>query len=649
MSRTTRPSNPSIQAAWQTANRRAGEGEQVTFTQVARKAMEVESLAAIYTLTDKVLTKSAPTVHLVRDQGMTVPAMNDGKDIFININGYGATVANMDIATLHGLNYHEVAHLLYSPRVGSEFGRWVSENQKLLRAFNILEDARIEVLLTHKYPAVLPFITNTVLKSISKNIIAEQFIIARGRRYLPLEVRQTFADMAVAKFGLTKTTALAALIDEYRLLNIYFHPDRAKQIITDFSALIDDMQTPATPNGCHSEQRDQWGRYQNPARQVMKAGRTETPKNIQDLLNEITGKDEQADVIEEQADAQGDSEGEGQSQGQGDSEGEGQGEGGAGGDGDSEDSKSRASRIVSASLEQASNDERVTNEVTRVVKAVRESQAKKATTSISRSGAAFAPISSTARTTAVQFARELERMQSETDPAWVMEQPSGRLNVQRFMRRDPNALTKVFDRWSEGNFTHEIEAVILTDSSGSMGYVMDTANEAAWIIKRALESIDGSVTAYAFGNNSKLVYSANERTNASKYRNVPSAGGTDPMDSLLAAQQIMLASNKTTKLLFMVTDGMWGNGRLADQILREMEAEGVVTILIYLGNSREPNPLIFNGVAYEGLTADNKQRIYDYNMKQLFHNAQIKSFITNPKDIVQVARDVAKRQIKAAA
>jgi len=622
-----------------------------SFADTTKTLLEVDTLASVYSLTDKVLTKSNPTVYLTDSTELTVPAMNDGKDIFISTRGYGDRVNNMDIAMFHGLNYHEVAHLLYSPRQGAELGKWLKDNDDYLRAFNILEDGRIEVLLTHKHPSVIPFLTNAVVKQLVKNIEPENFVITRGRRYLPIEVRRLFAGLAVQKFGKDKVRALADCIDEFRLLNIFQQPDKAKEIIIRFASLIEDMTPPASPNGCGKPVKDEWGRTREKARPVMKAGRTETPKNIQELLDQITKSDSNAEDLENLEGWDKPEDGEQQDGEQQDGE---QQDGKQQSQQEGSTQRERERQIMEQSVSNAEGDQSISNEVSRVRKVVRESVGKAVVNNIKKNNSPTFPVQQTARVSAIKFARELEQLQQQTDPSWVVEQPSGRVNIQRYMRRDPNGLNKIFDRWSEGNYSHEIESVVLTDCSGSMGSVMQQANEATWIIKRALESIQGSVTSYAFNESPKLIYTADERTSANAYRNPQSSGGTNPLDCLLAAQRIFMGSQKTTKLLFMVTDGMWSNAQQCDSLLREMEKEGVVTILIYLGNpywrrGQNGSPINIKSSWYDYCTdpAD-REKAYAYSMKNEFHDAQIKHYLTDAKDIVEVAKAVANTQIKAA-
>jgi hypothetical protein len=112
------------------------------------------------------------------------PAWNDGKVISFNesiING----VDENTLIGLHGLNFHEVAHLLYSPRIGSDLGAWVKENN-YQTSFNILEDNRAETFLVTKYPATRNFLLATLGEYIIRNSgerLGDSFILLAGRKY----------------------------------------------------------------------------------------------------------------------------------------------------------------------------------------------------------------------------------------------------------------------------------------------------------------------------------------------------------------------------------------------------------------------------------------------------------------------------------
>lgn len=122
----------------------------------------LDSYCSVYQKADRILTGGLDIEVRIGTpaDGVEAPAWNDGKVISFNesiING----VEENTLLGLHGLNFHEVAHLLYSPRIGSELGTWVKDNN-YQTSFNILEDNRAETFLVTKYPATRNFLLATL-------------------------------------------------------------------------------------------------------------------------------------------------------------------------------------------------------------------------------------------------------------------------------------------------------------------------------------------------------------------------------------------------------------------------------------------------------------------------------------------------------
>ena len=115
------------------------------------------------------------------------------------------------LGELRGLNYHELAHCLFTPKRTSSLVKMILEEVKttsnlsvsshLPKIFNILEDARIESLFVAKYPASQYFFTDAVMKYIAKNPSTFSFLLMDGRKYLPLGLRNTFRQQLLTGFS----------------------------------------------------------------------------------------------------------------------------------------------------------------------------------------------------------------------------------------------------------------------------------------------------------------------------------------------------------------------------------------------------------------------------------------------------------------
>ena len=103
----------------------------------------LDAIGAVYQRADRIITGDSDiAVTITRTKDMTEPSMTDGKDIILNGNLID-NVTDDTIIGLNGVNYHELAHVLFSPRVGSALGQYVTTNN-MKRAFNLLEEGRIE-------------------------------------------------------------------------------------------------------------------------------------------------------------------------------------------------------------------------------------------------------------------------------------------------------------------------------------------------------------------------------------------------------------------------------------------------------------------------------------------------------------------------
>jgi hypothetical protein len=222
---------------------------------------------------------------------------------------------------------------------------------------------------------------------------------------------------------------------------------------------------------------------------------------------------------------------------------------------------------------------------------------------------------------AEQFGRELERLEIDNEPNWDKEKPSGRLNVQRTMNAGLNDIDRLFDQWSDVDYSMEIEAVILLDNSGSMGGRIQSACASVWAIKRGLERINANTTVFSFNSGSRLLYSADERTSHDSVRTVYTGGTTNPIRSLNEAKQILNLSTRTTKMLFIITDGGFDYAEPCDNVIKDMNEDGVITSTVYIGYL-------------------NREDYSEEYLETYRHHAKHFNVVRDPKDIINVATTI---------
>ena len=616
------------------------------------RALRLNTLCRVYEQADRVLSGDPVTVNVVPSG--PAPAWSDGASITFNAE----QITDMDLETLTqvtGLNYHELCHHLYTPRKGTEMMKWVID-KGYMESMNILEDQRIETLFTARFPSVIPFLTATCARWLAEDEdeMAGNYIAIRGRRYLPVEVREAFRD-AFAFPHLIPT--IARIIDEYRLLTFPKDYKRAQELIEELNdvvlkptGMLDDIRhNPHShaggPNGCGkrapvSKGRPEPGKAQEKDSQRARGmGTAESPYNPRPQAS--GGGYSPQDIVKPQ-DAPNTNNGDGHNPTRTQTQ--------------EEALAVRESKVdthvpqpagtghipsaggVPKSVIKGMLSDTIDNVLAR--KDVQQDIKTKQRVIVGGDGkhddatkrGKFDPVTAPAEAVTAyrRFARELQRLRDDSEPHWVKETPTGKFNVNRVIKGcEPN---EAFDRWDEGDDGCDIEAVILVDRSGSMssGQNDRKASVACWTIKRALEHIESPVTVYAFDDQNEVAYTRHEKANRTQYKFIYGNGGTHPYPALLAAEQLLMASRKKNKMLFLITDGEF-NSEKNDELIERIANRGVLTIMTLIMNSKSYNELIEK----YGRTPD-----------EFRHKAEIFGRVNSAEDLLPFAKSVVTGAIK---
>jgi hypothetical protein len=218
-------------------------------TPEAQHREEINNLANVFTRVDRVLSGRGDVRCQAVHSGSSAPAWSDGRTITFNVNRIKSITNVEDIVMITGLNYHELAHVLFTPRETHSVGQFVM-NGGYQTAYNILEDQRIETFLTAQYPATAAYFTTTFMRyCLAREDQWEQnHVLAYGRRYLPRKVRDAFAK----RFKWQEYRKdFERIIDTYRLLNPHkvTHAKKMTSLIRQFSDLLDMINPPDQPYG----------------------------------------------------------------------------------------------------------------------------------------------------------------------------------------------------------------------------------------------------------------------------------------------------------------------------------------------------------------------------------------------------------------
>ncbi len=578
---------------------------------------KLQAVGAVYGRTDRILTAEPVEVRVEDNKEMDTTAYNDGKNIVFNAHLI-EDIDDKTIISLNGFNYHEVGHILYTPRGGSEFGKTVKREQ-LGKAFNVLEDARIERLLIAKYPSVAPFMEASCLEYLLKGDSAEfgsYFPLFTGRKYLDIELRQEIADRFIKDFGVDLAVAIATIVHEYRTLVYPRDFNRGLDLLRAFADIIGHENTnevngkPIIPNGNggHTD------------REVQDKGRMKGDKEQkaqQDkATNNESGDGAGNERLDDPADTNTDNDRSSTSFG-------------SKGKDEADDNVLR--KDIQERLDNLSKNDEVQRTTKEVRKAINDNNERRS--AIKQGAYSNQQVSAQVSASARAFGVALERVRIDNDPMWELEQPMGRLNIGRAMRADINDMDKVFDRWSEGNSNNDIDAIVLVDTSGSMSWQIQRTMESAWVIKRGIERINGRVSVYKFNHDSRLIYSATDKAQPTEYRYVNSSGGTNPYKALLEARRQLLNSKRGVRMLFIVTDGEWDMTEDNNKIISDLTKDGVQTSVVYLGSLK-------GWGEYD--RAEHEARVERYR-----HGAKHFREVEEPNQMVLVAKDIVKATMSA--
>lgn len=601
-----------------------------------QRKLQLNALCRVYEQADRVLSGDPVIVNVVENG--PAPAWSDGQSITINAE----FIEDMDLETLtqiNGLNFHELSHHLYTPRKGTTMVQYILEND-LMTAFNILEDQRIETLFVARYPSIAPFLIGTVARwlSESEDEMTKNYICVRGRRYLPVEIRQGFRDEFAFQHLIPN---IIDIVDQYRVLAFPRDYELAKHLIKRFQTeVLDQMglrvnNKTGGPNGCGNRSpigrgRPEPGKAQErDAKKASGMGTKESPfipkQNKPAAKQNGNGgnSDEQTKHQEPQSADESIAIRDMAVNGH---------KSYTAGEGHT-DSKGGVSTMLNEMLEDTINNVLNNEDVLSDVKAKQRvivGGDGKYDDVLKRGKFDETTVPQDAIISYRKFAKELQRLRDDAEPTWQREMPSGRLNVQRVIRGCE--VDQAFDRWDEGDDGCDIEAVILVDRSGSMSSDQNdrSASLACWTIKRSLEHINAPVTVYAFDDKPELAYNRSEVAAKTQYKFIYGDGGTNPYSTLLAAEQLLMASRKKNKMLFIITDGIFDANK-NDEIIERISRRGILTVMTLIMTDREHAWYLKNNYASED---------------GLRHKAEIFGRVSSAKDLLPFARSIVTGSIK---
>ena len=558
------------------------------------------------------------------------PAWTTGAKVYFNQERFdelltpdrnGAVDLHRAARVFFGTNYHEIAHVMFSPRANDkvtimlrDFGTSKGDVMGVWHAYMKLEDQRIETMYTTLYKPTTHYFQSAVMRWLLENGVSENlYTLIYGRKFLDFDIRKQCRKLFVAENGEDVTRQIEDIIDDY--LTVVFPLDslKAHSLVVKFYNLIRNRPTPS--GGCEGLPTELKAGKRSPD-EAVEAVR-QVAQDLEDDKDAIrepeddpedTGDD--TDTAEDSGDSEtgdesgaGDGDGESDDLESGDGRGSGNGKGdGEDGDGDDEGDgggdtpgqgigtagvskadtrhlKSEITEMIKESLTQVESAPETKEELNKAVTAVRSESEQDLSVSGEYNNYQERHVPEQLIHDSNRIVAHIQRLKSEADPQWLRAQSAGRLDVRRALRRrqDPSFLD-IYDRWDEGAEEQStVEVVMLIDLSSSMTRVMPMLSESLWILKRSFDRTDVRTTVLGFAGTHVPLYKPQEKLTTGTMRMFNASGGTNPTTAFQTAHHIFSRSDATNKLLVTLTDGMFGAG--GDPLVRSMRRAGVMTAL----------------------------------------------------------------------
>ena len=526
-----------------------------------------------------------------------------------------AAVSFLDLKALKGATYHELAHVLYSPRVGGYAATRLRDTERLRRAWNLLEDHRIETLFSSRYVGSIDYFTRIALNVVlrgnldNEDATPDALLWLWGRKYLPFEIRTKVFDRFVAKFGEDLALRAVALIEEFLSTPHDVHTtqvaprsaekvakvDRLVEVVTEFADILDFVQAQAITDGFppigdpgqggHGAQAG--GKAQAEAdpiapEQPPTTGGASAPGSGDDGADGADGADGSpangdgasdgdagADDADDAGATGGSSGGDGASTGD---PADGPGHGSGGDDGLLDDLRDL--------LKEAEG--RVERDARALKDAVADAIDDKVT--LGNTDYSTTPVSADLAATSSKIRRSLLRLTNDLVARTERRTRTGRVNPVRFARTQN--FETAFDRWhasTEG--AASIDVVIAIDHSGSIGGYDRAISGAAWALKNAIDGSGvGKCSVLAFDHRSTWLYKPTDKAHPTQFRFVEANGATEPGPAIHEALRILRSSKAANRLFVVLTDGEYSDP-LADLAIRAAKADGIETVGIFFAGA----------------------------------------------------------------
>jgi hypothetical protein len=430
----------------------------------------------------------------------------------------------------------------------------------VLRAWNILEDQRMETAVVNTSPVMARYLAPLVLANVAtpgKEEMAWPWVI--GRKYLPKEARDVFRDLAMNTKAAPLLPRMEEIVMQYRRSNDIFEMydlsvEFAEYVLVwlaQFSIGGDGPGNPGRHNGANPDspsKRDKVNPVPDPdAHENPDQPKSDGTKGDKGDKGKDGGSDEHPGS-DSSPDGDGDKDNEAEKPSPDTTAGP------AGTDTKPADrTTNEAIRNIRDQLERKNLDNSRDSEINQFVADIHES-----------TNANVAPdrtrqiMNDEERQRAVTVNNEmrdvLDKLMSDTDPSWTFYQESGVLDPVSYELADPGDTNYWSGLSGEGRATHNLSVTMLLDTSGSMAADDTELSVVAMGIRKACEHIGVMCTVMTFNDEVRMVVAGDDNTD---YVRVAANGGTEVFDAMQTLNSYRYG--KDFQLVIILTDGEWSD------------------------------------------------------------------------------------------
>ena len=174
--------------------------------------------------------------------------------------------------------------------------------------------------------------------------------------------------------------------------------------------------------------------------------------------------------------------------------------------------------------------------------------------------------------------RSFDAATVDLSPAWHEGQRRGVLNPLRYVTRQPGDVEFFRSYVDNGSPGHDLAVSVLLDYSGSMGGVTEQLAQVAYASKVACQNLGIPCTVVLWDTNARTLWDASEEAEALPV--IQSAGGTNPEIALADLDNHVYG--KSQHIVLIMTDDAWSGSA---PTLASIKQEGRTTILLRYGGS----------------------------------------------------------------